>query len=102
LNSAEFVEINTGNRINQNDILSTRSIVINNQIEVVDEIVEQALVENLLEGNLYSTNNIDLIQSNQMNQLINNNSVSTNEITNLQSVSSESNNLVNVSAINTE
>ncbi len=102
MNSAEFVEINTGNRINQNDILSTRSIVINNQIEVVDEIVEQALVENLLEGNLYSTNNIDLIQSNQMNQLINNNSVSTNEITNLQSVSSESNNLVNVSAINTE
>ena len=38
-------------------------------VEVVDEIVEQALVENLLDGTFYSTNNIDMIQNNQLTNL---------------------------------
>ena len=38
-------------------------------VEVVDEIVEQALVENLLDGTFYSTNNIDIIQNNQLTNL---------------------------------
>lgn len=38
-----------------------------NELELVNEMVEQALVDNLLDGEFFATNDIDLIQSQQNN-----------------------------------
>lgn len=46
---------------------TTSMFSLNSRNEIVDEIVEQALVENLLEGTVYTTNDIDTVQNSNNN-----------------------------------
>ena len=52
-----------------------------NELELVNEMVEQALVDNLLDGEFFATNDIDLIQSQHNNASSSSNSISNGEQT---------------------
>lgn len=74
--------------ISENNVPPSIPIATRNSIEIVDEIVEQALVENLLEGTFYTTSNA---VGNQTISSTNNQS-RLNEITSAQNTTSEQNN----------
>ena len=65
------------------------------ELELVNEIVEQALVDNLLDGEYYSTNDIELIQNHQQQRSTATRSTSTQS--SLPSLSNENTILTNTS-----
>jgi hypothetical protein len=65
------------------------------ELELVNEIVEQALVDNLLDGEYYSTNDIELIQNHQQQRSMATRSTSTQSP--LPSLSNEDTTLTNPS-----
>jgi hypothetical protein len=76
LSPSRITTTSTPNALNAEILVSNRS----SQIDLVDEMVEQALVDNLLDGTYFTSNNIDLDNNNR--QQNNSNIITNDEIIN--------------------